>query len=82
MDDNADKWISVKIESQKQLLFIKVKNSVSEVPVMKNERPLSEKQDKMRHGYGLKSVERIVRKHEGAITYQSEDKAFQVKLLF
>ncbi len=82
MDDNADKWISVKIESQKQLLFIKVKNSVSEVPVMKNERPLSVKRDKMRHGYGLKSVERIVHKHEGAITYQSEDKAFQVKLLF
>ena len=82
MDDNADKWISVKIESQKQLLFIKVKNSVSEVPVMKNERPMSVKRDKMRHGYGLKSVERIVHKHEGAITYQSEDKAFQVKLLF
>lgn len=82
MDDNADKWISVKIESQKQLLFVKVKNSVSEVPVMKNERPMSVKRDKMRHGYGLKSVERIVHKHEGAITYQSEDKAFQVKLLF
>ena len=82
MDDNADKWISVKIENQKQLLFIKIENSVSEIPVMKDKRPISVKQDKIRHGYGLKSVERIVNKYEGMITYKGKDRAFQVKLLF
>lgn len=82
MEVNADKWISVKIESQKQLLFIKIENSISEVPVMKDKRPISVKQDKIRHGYGLKSVERIVNKYEGMITYKSKDRAFQVKLLF
>ena len=82
MDDNAYKWISVKIENQKQLLFIKIENSVSEIPVMKDKRPISVKQDKIRHGYGLKSVERIVNKYEGMITYKGKDRAFQVKLLF
>ena len=82
MDENANKWISVKIENQKQLLFIKIENSVSEIPVMKDKRPISVKQDKIRHGYGLKSVERIVNKYEGMITYKGKDRAFQVKLLF
>lgn len=82
MEVNADKWISIKIENQKQLLFIKIENSVSEAPVMKDGRPVSAKQDKRRHGYGLKSVERIVNKYEGMVTYQSKDQAFQVKLLF
>ena len=82
LDDNIDKWITIKIESQKHLLFLVIENAVCELPIKKNGRPVSIKQDKMRHGYGLKSVERIVNKHEGMITYQSQDKAFQVKLLF
>ena len=82
MDDNADKWISVKIENQKQLLFIKIENSVNEAPVMEKGRPVSVKKDKMRHGYGLKNVERILNKYDGTIAYLSRDKAFQIELLF
>ncbi|MCI9154511.1 ATP-binding protein [Lachnospiraceae bacterium] len=82
MEENADKWISIKIENQKQILFIKIENAVSEAPVMKNGRPVSMKHDKMRHGYGLKSVERILNKYDGTIVYLSRNKAFQIKLLF
>ena len=81
MDGNADKWVSVRIENQKQLLFIKIENSVNEVPVMEKGRPISVKKDKMRHGYGLKNVERILNKYDGTIAYLSRDKAFQIKLL-
>lgn len=82
LDGNVDKWISIKIENQKRLLFIKIENSAGEAPAMKKGRFVSIKQDKTKHGYGLKSVERIVNKYEGTITYQSEDRAFHVKLLF
>ena len=81
MDDNAYKWISVKIENQKQLLFIKTENSVKEAPVMEKGRPVSVKGDKKRHGYGLKNVERILNKYDGTIVYLNRDKAFQIKLL-
>jgi sensor histidine kinase YesM len=81
MDENANKWISVKIENQKQLLFIKTENSVKEAPVMEKGRTVSVKGDKMRHGYGLKNVERILNKYDGTIAYLSRDKAFQIKLL-
>lgn len=81
MDENANKWVSVKIENQKQLLFIKIENSVKKAPVMEKGRPVSVKGDKMRHGYGLKNVERILNKYDGTIAYLSRDKAFQIKLL-
>ena len=45
-------------------------------------RPISVKKDKMRHGYGLKNVERILNKYGGTIAYLSRDKAFQIELLF
>ncbi|MCI9023305.1 MAG: GHKL domain-containing protein [Dorea sp.] len=82
MDGSANKWVSVKIENQKQLLFIMIENSVNEAPVMEKGRPVSVKKDKMRHGYGLKNVERILSKYDGTIAYLSRDKAFQIKLLF
>ena len=81
MDYNANKWVSVKIENQKQLLFIKIENSINEAPVMEKGRPVSVKGDKKRHGYGLKNVERILNKYDGTIAYLSRDKAFQIELL-
>ena len=71
-----------KDRESKTVIIYKIENSVSEIPVMKDKRPISVKQDKIRHGYGLKSVERIVNKYEGMITYKGKDRAFQVKLLF
>ncbi len=81
MEHNEDKWIAIKIENQKQLLFIKVENAVNEAPIIKNGKLSSVKHDKEKHGYGLKSVERIVSKYEGVITYHSKERVFQVKIL-
>lgn len=80
INNREDRWISVKIENQKQLLFIKVRNSIDEAPIMKNGRPISAKQDKKKHGYGLKSVERIIYRYEGVIRYQIKEKVFQTDL--
>lgn len=66
----------------KAVTVFKGENSVDEAPIMKKGKPVTVKQDKMRHGYGLKSVERIVNKYEGTVEYLSKDKVFQVKLLF
>lgn len=82
MDVDAKRWIFIKIEKQKQLLFIRIMNSIGEAPVMKKGKPISVKDDKKNHGYGLRSVERIVNRYDGVITYQMEEKFFQVNLSF
>lgn len=82
MDNEKDRWISIIIESQKKFLFIKIRNSIDETPIMKGGRPICVKSDKRKHGYGLKSVERIVDKYEGIISYQIKDNIFQANLSF
>ena len=77
-----DKWISLQIEKQKQFLFIRISNPIDVMPAMKKGRPVSVKQDKRKHGYGLKSVERVVYKYNGVITFQIEQNIFEVVISF
>lgn len=81
-DQKAQLWIQVKIEQKKQLLFIEIANSTDESPERKERKLLTRKKDSSLHGYGLKSVERIVEEHDGVIFYDAEDRVFTVKVTF
>lgn len=76
------RFIDVKIKSQTELLHINITNSIAVQPVCKNGRFLTSKKDKRLHGYGLKSVERIVTEHDGIISYQTESNLFEVNVTF
>lgn len=76
------KWIKVTIHEKKEMIFIKVENNYCKDPVMKNGDYITTKKEKSVHGYGLKSVKRIVHKHDGMITCQAENKVFTVKISF
>lgn len=77
-----ERVIEVSIKAQKELLFINIVNSLGVEPIRKNNRFVSSKKDKGIHGYGLKSVERIVNKYEGVISYQVESNMFKVNVTF
>lgn len=77
-----ERWISVKLEKQNQMLFIEIINSIEKKPERKNGEWISSKLDKNIHGYGLKSVSRIVERYEGVISYQMSDSMFNVNLSF
>lgn len=76
------RFIDVNVKSQKELLFISITNSMAFEPIYKNGRFITSKSDKQLHGYGLQSVERIVNKHEGTISYQTESNMFEVNITF
>ena len=60
---------------------IAVRNTI-EKSVLKGNRSLkSGKQDKKRHGWGLKSVEDIVHKHDGLIDFYEKESMFFVDVL-
>lgn len=80
--DFGEKFINVKIEKQQQLLFLEIANSIKEEPQFQNNKLVTTKSEKSLHGYGLKSVKRIIDKYEGIISYQAKDRAFVVKLTF
>lgn len=76
------KEIRVRIEQQKQMLFIRISNTITGEPERKGERFSTWKKDRSMHGYGLKSVERIVRAHDGVISYQTGNGTFTVTMTF
>ena len=73
-----DAEILVKIEQQNQMLFIEIANSTDGIPERMDRGFRSRKKDPSRHGYGLKSVERIVADHDGVIDYNADERSFTV----
>lgn len=76
------KWIEVKVNLKNQLLFIEVSNSIEKKPFMKNGKLVTSKGNNNMHGYGNKSIEWIVQKYDGTISYQIEESRFQVCITF
>lgn len=77
-----EKKIYITIEKKKQMIYIEVKNSIKEEPIKRNNKFITSKEDKNLHGYGLKSVQRIVEKYDGIIKYETENKIFTTSLSF
>lgn len=77
-----EKKIYITIEKKKQMIYIEIKNEVEEEPIKRNNKFITLKEDKNLHGYGLKSVQRIVEKYDGIITYETADKMFTTAISF
>jgi len=78
----GERWIRLRIEKEKYMLFMEISNSIEESPRMKNGRPVTTKTGRGKHGYGLRSVERIVSEHNGTAVYHVEEKSFSVSMTF
>lgn len=74
--------IQIIIERKNDIVFAKVSNSVFREPVMKDGELVSCKQEKGRHGYGLKNVKAILENNGGDIQYKFSDQVFSVIITF
>lgn len=74
----GERWITIKMKRQGRMFMLEIENSAEYFPRKLNGQWLSSKQDKQMHGYGLKSVEDIIKRHGGVISYKIEDKKFAV----
>lgn len=79
---NHDAWIRVKLEKAGYLFFIEISNSCEKVPEIIDGEILTTKREKEFHGYGLKSVKRIVKKYDGEMTMQVKEYEFKVYISF
>lgn len=79
---DGERWIYIKIEKQNEMLFIEIANSIDKEPVIKRGELVTTKSEKSLHGYGIKSVTRIVEKYDGIISYQAKGKVFKINVTF
>lgn len=77
-----EKWIKIQIQQINQLLSIELLNTF-EIPCIRKQSVFETiKEERSVHGYGIKSMRRIVDKYQGLITYEEKEKIFTTKITF
>lgn len=72
----------VRIEKQNELLFIEISNSAVKKPLEKDGEFVTTKAEREMHGYGWKSIKRVVDKYDGDIIYRYQENMFLVRITF
>ena len=80
-EEKGNKVVHLKVYKEKQMAFIDIRNYCSEEPTFKDGFPVTDKNTKY-HGFGMKSIKRIVNKYDGEINISWKDNYFNVKVLF
>lgn len=80
--DPEQRIIILNMHQQNRLLMIQCENYTdAPVNMQTNQLPLTTKQDKSCHGYGLKSIRHAVQKYGGTMTLQAQDNWFTLQIL-
>lgn len=74
------KYISLSINMIDNYFFIKSENPFKGQLLKKNNRFLTLKKDKTKHGFGLKSIENIAEKYNGFMEIINDDNIFKIKV--
>lgn len=73
--------IDVMIYRQQKFLVIHIMNPLPQTLIYKEGLPVTTKEDKGLHGFGLRSMKMIVKKYEGFLSVSEEDGCFSLKML-
>ena len=75
------RFIHLSVRGANQLLLIHVENYFEGELVIRDGIPVTTKEDKNYHGYGMLSVRRIVEKYGGNFSISTEDQLFQIDIM-
>lgn len=63
--DDDNRWIRITIQNVREMVFIKIKNTYKQEPIIHGENVLTNKKDKNAHGLGIISMRTIIDKYGG-----------------
>lgn len=75
---NDNRWIRIKIIAKKGLLFVKISNNHQNILVNKGYGLETTKENKLSHGWGMLSVESVVKKYAGDMEVNYTTSVFEV----
>lgn len=81
LKDTGLRLIRVAVFAQNDFLMIRVENYCETELSMDDGLPVTTKDDKQFHGYGIKSILHTVKKYEGTMTIHSENHWFTLRIL-
>ena len=81
IEEKEKRQIDVMIYRQHNFLVMNIINPIPEQLIYEEGIPLTNKKDKLSHGFGLRSIRQILRKYEGFLNISEEDGCFSLKML-
>lgn len=75
------RFIHLSVRAMNQLLLIHVENHFDGELELRDGIPVTTKDDKDYHGYGMLSIRRIVEKYGGSFVISTEDRLFQIDIM-
>lgn len=75
-------WIDITIRKISNGLILKVSNSMNGNVFISEEKYLTTKEDRKRHGIGLDSINYVLKKYNANIKIESGDQTFDVSIVF
>ena len=79
--DKEKRLIHVTVTKQKNFLILKFENYYEENLKYSDGQLITTKKEKQYHGYGLKSIKYTVNKYNGAVSIDTKDNWFDLKIL-
>ena len=70
----AKRIVNAEIRNNEDNIFVKISNSVSGETVFKNGLPVTDKQDRYNHGFGVENMLEVVDRNDGHIEWKQPDK--------
>ena len=77
---SIDKKLSLHIQYVKGIFYMKITNSYNRPVLFHKNNYLTTKVEKDVHGYGLTNVKNIVKKYDGTIEFNHQNKIFVTKI--
>lgn len=81
LSDPEKKVISLHVRDQGQMLHIQIDNYYEGSLELSDGLPVTTKEDKRNHGYGVKSIRAIVTKYDGQLLIGTEGQVFSLQIL-
>ena len=77
----SDKAVKIEIKNEKGYIKIAIKNIIEESVLSKNSELKTTKTDNKNHGFGIKSVKKMVKLKEGSVNISEYEGWFSVEIL-
>ena len=83
IDDPEKRYINLSLtKAGEGITFIECANYYQGKREFKEGLPQTTKEDTQNHGFGVRSIQEIVRRYNGSLSFQTEDSIFSVSIVF
>ena len=79
--DKEKRFLSINIRRKNSLILFSIRNYCQQMPKIIHGLPVTTKEEKLEHGYGMKSIQEITQKYNGQLQVRFENNTFILNIL-